>query len=283
MKTDGIFYHLCQKWPQLALNLLGFSGQAEGYRFVSEEIKQTGFRIDGIFQPDALQTEQPIIFIEVQFQADPDFYGRFYSEIILYLYRHKPGRSWLAWVIYPLRSIEKPPSIEFAHITHNPQIKQIYLEDFLNNPEPNNALFRLIACPESETVDLAQAIIKQTNKPEQNVIEFIETILVYKLPKLTREEIRAVLGLNNVELKQTRFYQEIAEEERQEGRLEGKIEGRLEGRLEGESLFLQRLLNKRFSPLPDWVNEKLKHADTLQIESWGDRLLDAKNIKDIFD
>jgi len=38
-----------------------------------------------------------------------------------------------------------------------------------------------------------------------------------KLPHLNREEIKAVLTLGDIELKQTRFYQEIAEEERQKG------------------------------------------------------------------
>jgi predicted transposase YdaD len=44
------------------------------------------------------------------------------------------------------------------------------------------------------------------------IVELILTTLVYKFPEQTREEIRQMLGLN--ELKQTRFYQEIAEEER---------------------------------------------------------------------
>jgi predicted transposase YdaD len=45
----------------------------------------------------------------------------------------------------------------------------------------------------------------------------IETILVYKLPTLSREEIQAMLELTDVDLKQTRFYQDVFTE----GRLEG--------------------------------------------------------------
>jgi len=54
-------------------------------------------------------------------------------------------------------------------------------------------------------------------------IDFIETILVYKLPYLTREEIKAMLALDDIELKQTRFYQEIAEEENRKGRQEESL------------------------------------------------------------
>jgi predicted transposase/invertase (TIGR01784 family) len=98
MKTDSLFYRLYQDWPQLALELLKLPYSSDSYRFVSEEIKQTGFRIDGLFKP-ADNTAYPVIFAEVQFQPDSEFYGRFFSEIALYLYRQKPARTWLAMVV----------------------------------------------------------------------------------------------------------------------------------------------------------------------------------------
>ena len=52
----------------------------------------------------------------------------------------------------------------------------------------------------------------------ERVVELVLATLVYKFPTLEREAIRQMLGLD--ELKQTRFYQEIAEEERAEGREE---------------------------------------------------------------
>jgi predicted transposase YdaD len=51
MKTDTLFYRLFQRWPQLALELLGLPYSGDSYRFGSEEIKQTAFRIDGMFMP----------------------------------------------------------------------------------------------------------------------------------------------------------------------------------------------------------------------------------------
>jgi predicted transposase/invertase (TIGR01784 family) len=50
--------------------------------------------------------------------------------------------------------------------------------------------------------------------PQKQLLELIETILVYKFPKMSREEIEAMFGLSD--LKQTRVYQE--------GRLEAKLE-----------------------------------------------------------
>ncbi|MEH1893668.1 MAG: Rpn family recombination-promoting nuclease/putative transposase [Nostoc sp.] len=56
----------------------------------------------------------------------------------------------------------------------------------------------------------------------REIIQLIETILIYKLPRLSQEEIGKMFGSN--ELKQTRFYQDVFAEGRQEGRQEGKLE-----------------------------------------------------------
>lgn len=52
------------------------------------------------------------------------------------------------------------------------------------------------------------------------LMDLIETILVYKLPNLSRDEIKAMLHLPDTDLKQTRFYQEVFAEGREEGRTE---------------------------------------------------------------
>ncbi|NEO19208.1 Rpn family recombination-promoting nuclease/putative transposase, partial [Moorena sp. SIO4A5] len=76
------------------------------------------------------------------------------------------------------------------------------------------------------------------------LLQLIETILVYKLPKLSRTEIEAMFSLSD--LRQTKVYQEALAEGRlegiQEGRLEGIQEGRLEGKIQGKLESIPRLL-----------------------------------------
>ena len=48
MKTDSLFYRLFKDWPQLALDFLQLPYSGDSYEFVSEEIKQTGFRIETV-------------------------------------------------------------------------------------------------------------------------------------------------------------------------------------------------------------------------------------------
>jgi predicted transposase YdaD len=62
---------------------------------------------------------------------------------------------------------------------------------------------------------LAQAQTENSDVIEQQrVLEWIVTVFVHKFPKLSREEIKTMLG-TKAELKKTRFYQEIQEEERE--------------------------------------------------------------------
>jgi hypothetical protein len=55
-----------------------------------------------------------------------------------------------------------------------------------------------------------------------------------------------------------------------------------EGRLEGETLLLQRQLARRFGPLPTAVIARIAAASVPEIETWGDRVLDATSLDEVF-
>lgn len=62
----------------------------------------------------------------------------------------------------------------------------------------------------------------------------------------------------------------------------GVQQGKLEGKLEGEAAALQRLLSRRFGPLPSNVIARIDSATPDQIESWLDAVLDAPHLESIF-
>ena len=272
MKTDTLFYRLFKKEPKLALELLGLDYAGDSYRFSSEEIKQTAFRIDGLFKPVSDDLDQPLIFVEVQFQADNDFYGRLFSEITLYLYQNKPKQDWLILVIYPHRGIEKTTSIEFLSFLNSPQLRRIYLEDYKNRSDlsPTLEFIRLIASDKQQTISRAKDLANRLGKIDLEGLDFIETILVYKLPHLSREDIKKMLSVYEVELKQTRFYQEIAEEERKEGRQEECLN------------LISRQLRRKFGVQPQLDNnlQALATLPLIKLEDLADDLLDFKVITD---
>ena len=78
MKTDSLLYKLFLQTPQLVLELAGLE-RAKNYKFRSEEIKQTSFRLDGVLTPPSDKVKLPLVFVEAQFQLENDFYSRFFS------------------------------------------------------------------------------------------------------------------------------------------------------------------------------------------------------------
>jgi len=55
-----------------------------------------------------------------------------------------------------------------------------------------------------------------------------------------------------------------------------------EGVQKGELLILERLMIRRFGPLPDWARERLEAASTEELEIWCERILDAPTLDAVF-
>lgn len=55
-----------------------------------------------------------------------------------------------------------------------------------------------------------------------------------------------------------------------------------QGFMQGEATVLKRQLSRRFAALPAWVEERLDGAQRDELESWADRVLEAKTLEDVF-
>ena len=63
---------------------------------------------------------------------------------------------------------------------------------------------------------------------------------------------------------------------------QAREEGISQGRREGERAVLERLLRRRFGPLPPAVRETLGAASATDLEVWADNVLDAGTLDDVF-
>ncbi|MFH7024247.1 MAG: Rpn family recombination-promoting nuclease/putative transposase [Heteroscytonema crispum UTEX LB 1556] len=240
MQTDKIFYNLFQVFPSIFFEIIGNrSVNANAYEFVSVELKQTAFRIDGVFVPTSESTDQPLYFVEVQFQLDSTFYRRFFAEIFLYLRQNESVNFWRAVVIYPRRSIEPDDQQPYQLLLDSPQVQRIYLDE-LGAAADNSlqlAIVQLIIEGEDTAVERGRELILQARQQltdeatRKQIVELIETILLYKFTALSREELAEMLGIDD-EFRKTRMYQSIKQDGLEEGRQEGRQEGRLQAKLE---------------------------------------------------
>lgn len=235
MKTDPIFYRLFQNVPSAFFELIGRSpAEADAYEFRSVEIKQTAFRIDGVFIPIANDERSPVLFIEVQFQWDGDFYHRFFSEITLYLRQYKPPSDWQAVIIYPDRSAESSVPLAYQDWIALPKVQRLYLDELaIATPETplGISLAQLVVESEARAPEQARTLIARAQREtgdrqlQREIIELVETIIIYKFPQTSRQELEAMLGLGD--LKETRFYQEAEQEGERKGEQQGERRAKL--------------------------------------------------------
>ncbi len=215
MKTDSIFYSLFQSFPSIFFELINRSPEeAASYEFTSREVKQLAFRLDGLFLPKTNEPNKPFYLVEVQFQPDASLYYRLFAELFLFLKQYQTPHPWQIVVIYPNRRIERKQTLHFGNLLALNQVIRIYLNELGEAAERSLGVgvVKLVIEPEETAGQLARHLIEQAQQQltdeavQRDLINLIETIIVYKLPQKSREEIAAMLGLS--ELKQTRFYQE---------------------------------------------------------------------------
>ncbi len=104
----------------------------------------------------------------------------------------------------------------------------------------------------------------------------VETFRSYD-ERTLREIIRRVRP-GEEETMMSQFAQDVIAK----GKPEWLRQGRQEGRQEGEAALLLRLLARRFGPLPDWASGNVVRADLPTLETWTDRVLDARSLEDVF-
>ena len=268
MQTDSLFYALFQSAPGLFFELLGEPSTASvGYRFASVELKQTAFRIDGVFLPPEADLEAPVYFLEVQFRRDPLLYRRLLSEVLLYLRQHPGVRRWQAVVLYPAACFEVPDSALTAFL-ETACVTVIYLDQLeaIAALPPGLGILRLLVEPSATVPEAARGLIERVQASARpaaemaQLIELIETIVVYTFPRRTREEIAAMLGLT--ELRETRVYQE----------------GREEGREEGTRSLISRQLRRKLGDLPEGLQEQVSQLSLETLEMLGEALFDFSEV-----
>ncbi len=62
-----------------------------------------------------------------------------------------------------------------------------------------------------------------------------------------------------------------------------KREVAAKSRVEGEAAMLERQLTKKFGALAPEIVARLRGAGTVELEAWGDRLLEARSLAEVFE
>ena len=239
MRTDTIFYQLFKTFNNLLFELLDLPSD-EAYQFISVEVKERAFRFDGIFRPPLDETPKLIYFIEVQFQPKPTFYDEFLGEVFLYLSQYSPKNDWRVVAIFAKRSLEPTKiSVFQSELIDSNRIVRIYLNEVKTESSIAISIIQLITSVSQDAPALVSEIRTKIGDRivSQDIMELIETVLLYKFKNLSRQEIEAMFTL--ADLKETRVYQEAF--------AEGKLEGEQKGKLENTQQIAKNMLDSGMS------------------------------------
>jgi predicted transposase/invertase (TIGR01784 family) len=280
MKTDSIFYRLFQTFPGTFFELIERqASEADAYNFASVELKQTAFRIDGVFLPVPNLSHKPIYFLEVQFQKDPEFYARFFCEIFLYLRLYAPTQPWRGIVIFPRRSLEPTEVEPYQVLLESFQVTRLYLNELEETPETSLGvgIIKLVVETKKRTPQRVTQLVEKARSEladeasQREVLDLIETIVLYKLPRIGRQELARMFGLSD--LKKTRYYQEVREEVREEVQQEARQEAAQD--------LIMRQLSRRIGVVSTELQKRIQQLSVTQLENLAEALLDFNNQADL--
>jgi predicted transposase/invertase (TIGR01784 family) len=225
MKTDSLFFRIFKTFPSAFFDLIEQTDpRTATYAFTSQEVKQTAFRIDGIFMPPPRLHQFPIYFVEAQaYREEDNFYYRFFGEIHLYLRDYQPAHPWQAVVIFTEKRFDLGLPACYSEYENSRRLQRIYLNRLsqeLGERTLGLGLLQLLGMKQKQAHAKGRALIARTRQEftdvtiQRNFVELIETVFVYKFPELNFQEIGEMLGLDD--LKQTRAYQEAQQEKQNE-------------------------------------------------------------------
>jgi predicted transposase YdaD len=135
--------------------------------------------------------------------------------------------------------------------------------------DPLLSLLTLPVRPEAELQASSQQILDR--RPD--LLSAVQTILLERLPLLTREELMEFATIPAKDLRHTRVAQEWIEE--------GRQEGEARGRAAEAAVVTLRLLNRRCGPLSDATTARIKTLPLEQLEALAEALLDFSGPADL--
>ncbi|GJD21977.1 hypothetical protein RIVM261_069330 [Rivularia sp. IAM M-261] len=242
--------------PSLLFELIGESPTiANSYRFSSKEVKELAFRFDGIYLPAAKNSKNSIYFVEVQFRKKYAFYWDLFGEISLYLKQYRPKQNWRAVAIFARKSLDTGELPQYQEYFDSGRLTRIYLDELPKTASSSLGLgmINLVVEPKAKAGKKAKELAEQAKtqiakvEEQEKILELIDKILVYKFPKLSRQELEAMFGLDD--LKQTRYFQDVM----------------LEGSLKNARENILSILKARFGKVPSSFTQKLNKIEDLTV------------------
>jgi hypothetical protein len=164
--------------------------------------------------------------------------------------------------------------------SYRPQIRYVLIEQGRYDPRELASLHNLVAAlfrlengrTHAEIDDVVRTLVEWLQSPQQGGLRRAFCVWLGRviLGRLPGGAVTHVDDLQEMRVMLADRIQEWGEEAKRKGLQEG------------EARLLLRLLESRFGDLPQWVRDRVQQAAVSQLDHWGERLLDAPTLADLF-
>ena len=215
--SDKLFYWLFQQHAERLQPLVAaLLPRMDGYGFSAPVLKEREYRLDGLFLPPADQPELPVVILEAQMAADPDFLLRLNAETGRLLQQQqrqgRPIRHWQVVVICPSRELhfgDPTPVREF--VERRVVWIELLPERLPPTAPPLQRALGMLLLPEEQLPDCSKAIRAEVagTSLDAEIDDVIAAILVSRFSGRTVPEICAMGGITVDDFTSSVAYREI--------------------------------------------------------------------------
>ena len=228
MNTDQLAYEIFVVDPGSYFEMIGEPrSEADHYVFHAVDLKAIERRLDGYFEPK--DATRPLQFAEVLFYKKESAYANLFAKVFLKL-EQEPARDWQAVIFFESESLLPTVETPYEDLLESKRVKRVFLQTLPEGPKSGFGLsiLKLAAKPKAEIIRDANLLVKRMKREvkhkrmQAKLLELIEFVAISRLSNLSKEEIRAMLELDDY--RKSRFYQEARQDGIDEGKTEGKTE-----------------------------------------------------------
>jgi predicted transposase YdaD len=168
----------------------------------------------------------------------------------------------------------EPTEIEpYRVLVESYQVTRLYLNELgdISEQSLGVGIIKLIVETKKRTPEAARNLIDKTYSEvtdaslQREVLDLIETIVLYKLPRTSLQELTKMFRVSDFDIKKTRYYedlkevvkQEVKEEVKQEVKEEVKQEVKEEVKQEEALQLIQRQLQRRIGSVSQPMQERV--------------------------
>jgi predicted transposase YdaD len=209
-----------------------------------------------------------VVLLEVQMQGKTGFKHRLFAQTARFLQLHPQVQYLAVVVVVPHRRLKLGPAqLPLQLLAFLDGVIWLSLEELGRQADldPLLTLLTLPVRPEAELKTSSQEILQR--RPD--LFAAVQTLLLERLPLLTREDLMEIATIPAKDLRHTRVAQEWIEE------------GRVEGEAQGEAKVTLRLLNRRCGPLSEVTTARIQALPLQQLEALSEALLDFTGPADL--